>query len=344
MYQHLDRITLKSGEIVQVGVVQGPDLDWAERVETLLSHKGPSWRWGNEQVLRTQTGLDVFFYLLHRDGDPFANIMTIEYHGVGLLGHVYTRPEDRRQGAAMQLIACLMEHFRQRGGQALFLGTGYDTPPYHIYRANGFAGVEPESGYMDYYSTSQDEFERAYFAPGSTAIEPVGWLHWPISIPLFLGAFPGVVRGAGLGVWGRRSTEGPLLPLLQDCLERDASDLQPRALALVQQETRAVVGWAMWSDHPLWPDACLVDLYCHPAFWDEGAALLQALKIPESHTYLAYCDAGLQPKAAALTAAGFRCSATLNQRVAADRVQTGWVDVEVWENKGSFQADGSVVH
>ena len=63
MYQQLDSITLKSGEVVQAGVVQGPDFDWAERVETLLSHKGPSWRWGNEQVLRTQTGLDVFFYL-----------------------------------------------------------------------------------------------------------------------------------------------------------------------------------------------------------------------------------------------------------------------------------------
>ena len=36
-------------------------------------------------------------------------------------------------------------------------------------------------------------------------------------------------------------------------------------------------------------------------------------------------------KAPAPTAAGFRCSATLSQRVAADRAQTGWVDVEVWE-------------
>ena len=197
---------------------------------------------------------------------------------------------------------------------------------------------------MAYYSASQDEFDRAYFAPGSTAIEPVGWLHWPVSIPLFLGAFPGVVRGAGLGLWGRHSTEGPLLPLLQDGLERGESGLPPRALALVQQETRAVVGWAMWSDHPLWPDACLVDLYCHPAFWEEGATLLQALEIPASHTCLAYCNAGLHPKAAALTAAGFRCSATLSQRVAADQAQTGWVDVEVWENKGSFHTDGSVAH
>ena len=78
-------------------------------------------------------------------------------------------------------------------------------------------------------------------------------------------------------------------------------------------------------------------------FVEEGAALLQVLEIPESHTCLAYCDTGLRPKAAALTAVGFRCSATLNQRVAADRAQTGWVDVEVWENKGSFHADGSVV-
>ena len=53
MYQQLNSISLKSGEVVQAGVVQGPDLDWAERVETLLRHKGPSWRWGNEQVLRT---------------------------------------------------------------------------------------------------------------------------------------------------------------------------------------------------------------------------------------------------------------------------------------------------
>ena len=44
-----------------------------------------------------------------------------------------------------------------------------------------------------------------------------------------------------------------------------------------------MVGLAMWSDHPLWPDARLVDLYCHPAFWDEGAALLQELELPASH-------------------------------------------------------------
>ena len=332
MYQDLDPITLKSGEAVQAGVVHGPDLEWASRIETFLSHKGPPWHWGNGQVLRTGTGLDAFFYLLHRNGDPFANIMTIEHRGVGLLGHVYTRPEDRRQGAATQLMALLMDHFRQRRGQALFLGTGYDSPAYHIYRAHGFASIEPESGQMAYYTTSLEEFEEAYFAPGETAAEPAGWLHWPASTPLFAGDSPGVVRGAGLGLWGRRTTEGPFLPLLQDQLERSANGLPPRALALVQQATRAVVGLAMWSDHPLWPDACLVDLYCHPDFWDAGTALLQALEIPARPTRVACCDAGLHPKAEVLRAAGFRCSATLSQRVAADRRESGRVDVEVWED------------
>lgn len=332
MYQHLDRITLKSGEEVEAGVVQAPDLEWAPRVEGLLSHKGPQWRWGNEQVLRTATGLDVFYYLLSRNGDLFANVMTTESRGVGLLGHVYTRPDDRRQGAAMQLLGCLMGHFRQRGGQALFLGTGYDSPAYHIYRSRGFASIEPESGQMAYYRTSPEEFGAAFFAPGATAAEPAGWLHWPASTPLFAGAFPGVVRGAGLGLWGRRTTEGPFLPLLQDQLERNAGGLPPRALALVQQAVRAVVGLAMWSDHPLWRDACLVDLYCHPDYWDQGGALLEALQIPAGPICLAYCDAGLEPKAEALSAAGFRRGATLSKRVAAPRGGSGRGDVEVWES------------
>ena len=36
-------------------------------------------------------------------------------------------------------------------------------------------------------------------------------------------------------------------------------------------------------------------------------------------------------KATALSAVGIRCSAILDQRVAADRAQTAGVDVEVWE-------------
>ena len=85
MYEKLDEVHLKSGEAVEMGVVLGPDPDWADRVESLLAHKGDYWRWGNEMVLRTHTGIEGYYYILHRDGVPFANTMTVEYQGVGIL-------------------------------------------------------------------------------------------------------------------------------------------------------------------------------------------------------------------------------------------------------------------
>ena len=100
MYERLDMVRLKSGEEVELGVVIGPDLDWADRIdEDLLGHKGPTWRWGNRLVLTEAMDLEAYFYILHRDGVPFASVMNIEYQGIGILGHVFTKPEDRRQSA-----------------------------------------------------------------------------------------------------------------------------------------------------------------------------------------------------------------------------------------------------
>jgi hypothetical protein len=111
-------------------------------------HKGPLRNWQNTAVLRRGLGMDVVFYVLHRDGIPLANMMTVEHRGVGHFGHVWTQPEDRRKGAASLIMDAQMADFKRRGGQALFLGTGYNSAPYHIYAARGFVGLEAESGYM----------------------------------------------------------------------------------------------------------------------------------------------------------------------------------------------------
>ena len=42
MYQHLDRITLKSGETVDAGVVRGPDLQWAPARGRASEAQGPA--------------------------------------------------------------------------------------------------------------------------------------------------------------------------------------------------------------------------------------------------------------------------------------------------------------
>ena len=76
---------------------------------------------GNEMAIRHELGIDVYYYLLHRDGQLIVNMMNIQYKGVGLFGHVFTKLEERWKGGAN----ALMEDFRQRGGKALYLGTGY---------------------------------------------------------------------------------------------------------------------------------------------------------------------------------------------------------------------------
>ena len=166
-------------------------------------------------------------------------------HGVGHFGHVYTRPEDRRKGAASALMRHLMEDFRRREGRALFLGTGYDSAPFHIYQAEGFRGLEPESGLMDYYVGSGGTFRREWFSIGPVEVGAASWENWPTSVPLFTGPFPGTVRMAPLGMFGRVSTESGWLHLLHDDSKRGR--------VLIRPETGAIVGAAVAGGHPLWP-------------------------------------------------------------------------------------------
>ena len=107
MYEGLGEVRLKDGEAVEAGRVCGPDLEWAERVEKLLGHKGPIWNWQNSNAMRRELDAEVVFYLLHRDGAPLANMMTATYRGAGHFGHVWTEPADRRKGAAAQVMAVL---------------------------------------------------------------------------------------------------------------------------------------------------------------------------------------------------------------------------------------------
>lgn len=326
MYQPLDTLTLRSGERVAAGVVRAPDLDWALRVERLLHHKGEPWNWQNARVLERTLGIDANFYILHRDGTPFANILICTVNGVGLLGHVWTAPDDRRQGASSQLLRVALDDFHQRNGQALMLTT--DSPvAAGIYAQVGFRTIEPGSEIMVYYPVSQAAFEREYFAADEITIQPLAWNHWPVSSFLFAGDFPGVVRCAPLGLMGRDLTEEALLPLLQDAEQRRASDQPPRAVALQNVRTRAMVGFAAWDWHPIWPETCLVDVYCHPAFWERGGDLLAALDLPDARRILAYGDPSCPQKHEILHRAGFHHVNTLPQWIPADAAGSAQTDV-----------------
>lgn len=331
MYQELGRVALGTGEEVTAGVVIGPDLEWAERIEQLLEHKGGVWNWQNSQTLRSRLGIEARFYVLHREGTPFANISTFELAGVGHFSHVWTVPSDRRKGASSALMELQMQDFKARGGRALFLGTGFDSVPYQMYARYGFSAVEPQSGYMAWYASSRDAFESTYFAGAETLIEPLAWTHWPASAALFLGGDACVVRCAPMRLVGRVSTEGALLPLLRAADQERASGGQARAASLCNAQTSAVVGFAAWGWHPLWPDNCLLDVYCHPNYWAKAGDLLDALSLPDAGRYTAYCDAECERKTAALLGFGFRRTAMLKKWVPGAEAKTSYRDVAVFE-------------
>jgi hypothetical protein len=335
VYEKLNEVELKGGERVELGRVRGPDLDWAARIEALLLHKGPLWNWQNSAVLRRELGLDAYFYVLHRDGEPLANMMTVEHGGVGHFGHVWTRPEDRRKGAASLIMDAQMADFKRRGGQALFLGTGYDSAPYHIYAARGFVGLEAESGYMAYYERDEAAFYADYFAASPVEIRDLAWCDWPASAALFLADFPGVVRCPSIGLLARSSTEGSFLTLLEEAEKRRLDGEGERVRVLVSSRTGAVSGLALWAWDAQWPHTCQIDLYCHPQYWPQAGELLQSLAVPRAERYVVYADALCREKGEVLAAAGFARTATHAQRVAADRARRQWVDVEVWETRSA---------
>lgn len=334
MYTHLANVTLKNGEPAELGLIQGPDTDWAEKIDgDLLAHKGPLWRWGNQIMLTQDHGVDALFYILHRQGKPFANVMTIEYKGIGILGHVFTKPEDRRKGAASVIFDHLMPHFQKRNGRALVLGTGYDSPAYHIYNSYGFESIEPNSGTMIYYPDSPQNLEDTFLAAGPTTLQRLNPKHYPVAPLLFLHTSPGLVRLVSSKIFGRASSESPFIPLLKDELERQAENQPTRTAILLQEETEAVVGCATTSRDQTWPNTCVVDLYCLPHFWNSANELLNFMHWPTADQYVAYCDAGFLQKEEALQTAGFTKCATLPNWLSQNRATNARVDIQMWIKK-----------
>ena len=111
---------------------------------------------------------------------------------------------------------------------------------------------------------------------------------------------------------------------------REAGNARVSAAVLEQTETSAVVGLAASGPDPFWPQTVVVDVYCHPAFWEEAPALLDALEMPRAERWVGYSDASCPRKAQAFSASGYRAVACFPEHVAADRARSRLLDVTVW--------------
>ena len=322
MYTELAAVTLKSGERAVIARVQTPDADWAPQIKPLLGHKVPPWRW---QIMQTLEGeiapLESYYYLALLGGEPIANVSTYEYAGVGIFGHVFTQEDHRRKGACRAIMEHQMEDFRRRGGKALFLGTGYDSAAWHIYSSFGFRSVYEKSGFMDYYAESGEAYEAAFFAPGTATVRPVDWRDWPGLTALTSQRAGSRLRLMGAGVHNRCSVEGSYLPMYKAILELD----DQKAVTAESAATGAVVGVAAARPDPRFNAVRLLDLFVHPNFAGQSAALLEALGETPGKTQ-AYAESTDEAKIGALERAGFRVEATLEKQM---RLDNGLVDVVV---------------
>ena len=333
MYSSIEKVVLKTGEEVEAGVITGPDAEWRERILELLNHKGPIYQWQNAELLTGDVGVDVRFFILHRSGTPISHIMTTALQGVGILGHVWTRPDEREKGSASLLMDRVMQHFQENGGQTLFLGTGFDSHAYHIYRRRGFQSLEAGSGLMQFCVRPYPEFESEYFASGETEVVPLDWKHWPTLPALFMGDFSGVVRNVALKLHGRTLTEGPLLPVIQRERARREEGKPPQVMILQKPETGAAVGMASCLEDPLWRDHSIIDLYCHPNFWNEATVLLSQLPLPANKRILAYADVNCSPQCEAFFNSGFQTVATLPHWLPSNHCESGYTDVLLLEKR-----------
>ena len=320
MYTKLCDVKLKTDENMEIGVVLGPDAEYADQMMDVLNHKRqPALSHVEGAMNGDITELETRFHIGQVDGQVIANIMTVEYNRTGILGHVFTRPEHRRKHACSLVMAQQMEDFRRRGGGLLLLGTGYESPAYWIYHSHGFRSLS--GGFMRY--STETDFEASYFAPGKVDVVDVEWKHWPLMTALT--SVPGteILRSVAFHLYGIANFEGGFLNFIADWQEA-----QPKRAKLLESESGAVVGCATIEPNRIWGDKTyLLDVFVHPNFVSHHATLVNALNLPEGKIQCYVDAASPVEKIAALQQTGFKREALLKNQFTWD---DKWSDVFVY--------------
>lgn len=300
MYTKLGTAQLKGGEKVEIGVVRGGDKQWLPRIKPFLEHKGGFWNWHIAEALRGRIkGLETRFYIMVLNGEIISNIMTVEANRAGILGHVYTAPNRRRQGAAGLLMKLQMADYKKRVPQGILsLGTGYDSHAYHLYKKHGFRGIEEGSGYMRYKPNSR--LDRRWFGKGRVAFQKLAWGHWPQFDALGVHEHGDWLRSLRFSMFGRASWEGPFLQLHQECQQG-----RGKCAVMVKKGNGAVVGYAsLFPNEQFGGGSYLLEFYAHPNFFRNLGTLLARISLPRAKV-ITYLSSDSKARIRAVKSAGW---------------------------------------
>ena len=318
--------TLKSGQQMEVVRVQAPHPELADDILTFLQHKGEPWmdqmRAALNEGLPT---LDNFYYLGMVGEEIVGTVMLAEAlpRPVGILGHVFTPEKWRRNGICAALMRACTEDFEQRGGRALHLGTGYESPAYWIYHSFGFRSIM-DTGAMRWLV--EEDFDDTHFAPADTTVRETQWGDWPLLDALYRNPVGWFLRSFTSGQWIVAGYEGSYLWMRQRMERGDI--LQVRVM---ETEAGAIVGHATLATQPAWRgDPLLLDFYVHPNFEGRAADLAHDMDLPGTRKVQCYAESSAEGKIAALAELGFACEATLQRQV---QFQSEWLDIHCYCNQ-----------
>lgn len=162
--------TLKNGETLAIKTLVPPLGDYARHVGC----------WGDirEELLAGQMKQWLYtpYFIGEIDGEVAGSMTYFAPVGqvdVGAVEFVGTTETHRRKGVASALMSALIDHFRDRGGQALYLCT---TNPHAgaLYEQHGFRYKIGDG--MRYLAPGAEDFDQTYLSfCGAAHIRPATW-------------------------------------------------------------------------------------------------------------------------------------------------------------------------
>ncbi len=324
MVHELPQVRLKSDEMARLFKVVAPEPEWKERLLARLSHKGRLWDKPMNAALEDGLdGMTMYFFQLRINDTAVGNLTIVEAldRPVALLQHVFTDPAHRRKGICTVMMQALVDDFMARGGQAMYLGTGYDTAPYHIYRSFGFEGIGT-TGAMVW--ALDENYPASFFAGGHVQCRPMRWGDWPLLNALYQQTGGWDLRGYVLGQFGYSSYESAFCHL-EEAIDGGRAS---QATVLEDVSTNAVVGHAFLISDEKWPGGPeVLECFVHAGYEQHAATLLAALELDDVGRARAYANVNDASKLDALENLGFAREAILAGQYV-DRDGT-WADVAI---------------
>jgi GNAT superfamily N-acetyltransferase len=245
----------------------------------LLRHKGSPWLEDLQRRLSgTGPGARDFFYVAWGDDQLIGHAWYTVAPGhprLGVLGHLFTRPDRRRQGVARRLLTQLLTDFRERDGALMQLFTS--TPhSLGLYEQLGFESICAGAVYhdTDWYlrcpAPTSALVAQLLAAPGC-ARRRLTDADLPAYCLLYNVEHRTVIKDRAQGIGLGLEAELAFIPTL-------GAIAGGRGACVVLENSEMLVGAAtlMRSPLPYESHVGLFDVYLHPAYHDQLSDLSQA--------------------------------------------------------------------